>query len=40
MLTLNSLVASMPILGDYVYIGGGILTLIVIVLIVLFVMRR
>jgi hypothetical protein len=29
-----------PVLADYVYIGGGILTLIIIVLIVLFLVRR
>jgi hypothetical protein len=29
-----------PILADYVYIGGGVLTLIIIVLIVLFLVRR
>ena len=29
-----------PIFGDYIYVGGGLLTLIVIVLLVLFVARR
>ena len=29
-----------PIFGDYVYVGGGLLTLVVIVLLVLFVARR
>lgn len=29
-----------PILGDYVYIGGGFLTLVVVVLVVLFLVRR
>jgi hypothetical protein len=29
-----------PVLGDYVYIGGGAVTLIVIILVVLFVARR
>jgi len=29
-----------PIFGDYVYVGGGLLTLVVIVLVVLFVARR
>ena len=31
---------ALPFLGDYVYIGGGLLTLIVIVLIVVFLVRR
>ncbi len=30
----------MPMLGDYIYIGGGAVTLIVIILVVLFVVRR
>jgi hypothetical protein len=29
-----------PIFGDYIYVGGGLLTLIVIILLVLFVARR
>jgi hypothetical protein len=29
-----------PIFGDYVYIGGGFLTLVIIVLVVLFLVRR
>ena len=29
-----------PLLSDYVYIGGGVLTLIIIVLIILFLVRR
>jgi len=29
-----------PVMADYVYIGGGVLTLIIIVLIVLFLVRR
>jgi hypothetical protein len=29
-----------PIFGDYVYIGGGLLTLIVVILLVLFLARR
>jgi|WetSurMetagenome_2_1015567.scaffolds.fasta_scaffold2569414_1 hypothetical protein len=29
-----------PIFGDYIYVGGGLLTLVVIVLVVLFVLRR
>lgn len=29
-----------PLLGDYLYIGGGVLTLIIIVLIILFLVRR
>ncbi|MHB1035250.1 MAG: hypothetical protein ACYC35_19355 [Pirellulales bacterium] len=29
-----------PVLGDYIYIGGGLVTLVVIVLVVLFLVRR
>ena len=29
-----------PILADYIYIGGGVLTLVIIVLVILFVFRR
>ena len=29
-----------PLLGDYVYIGGGVLTLVLVVLVVLFLLRR
>ena len=29
-----------PIFGDYIYVGGGLLTLVVIVVLVLFVVRR
>jgi hypothetical protein len=29
-----------PIFGDYIYIGGGVLTLVIIILVVLFVLRR
>ena len=29
-----------PIFGDYVYVGGGLLTLVVVILVVLFVARR
>jgi hypothetical protein len=29
-----------PLFADYVYIGGGLLTLVVVVLIVLFLLRR
>ena len=29
-----------PVLGDYIYVGGGLLTLVVIVLLILFVARR
>jgi len=29
-----------PVFGDYVYIGGGVLTLVVVVLVVLLVLRR
>ena len=29
-----------PIFGDYIYIGGGVLTLVLIILVVLFVLRR
>ena len=29
-----------PIFGDYIYVGGGLLTLVVIVLLVLLVARR
>ena len=29
-----------PVLGEYIYIGGGLVTLVVIILIVMFVARR
>jgi hypothetical protein len=29
-----------PIFGDYIYVGGGLLTLVVVVLVVVFVARR
>jgi hypothetical protein len=29
-----------PVFGDYIYVGGGLLTLVVIVLLVLYVARR
>ena len=29
-----------PVFGDYIYVGGGLLTLVVVVLLVLFVVRR
>ena len=29
-----------PIFGSYVYIGGGVLTLVLIILVVLFLVRR
>ena len=29
-----------PLFGDYIYVGGGLLTLIVIVLVVVFLVRR
>lgn len=29
-----------PIFGDYIHVGGGLLTLVVIVVLVLFVVRR
>jgi hypothetical protein len=29
-----------PIFGYYIYIGGGVLTLVLIILVVLFVLRR
>jgi len=29
-----------PILGDYIYVGGGVVTLVIIVLVVLFLVRR
>ena len=29
-----------PIFGDYIYVGGGLLTLVIVVLVVLFVARR
>ena len=31
---------ALPFLGDYIYIGGGLITLIVVVLIVVFLIRR
>jgi hypothetical protein len=37
----TNLIATLPLLGDTgIYIGGGVLTLVVIVLIILFVVRR
>ena len=29
-----------PLLGEYIYVGGGLLTLVIIVLVVMFVLRR
>lgn len=29
-----------PVLGDYIYIGSGLVTLVVVVLVVLFLVRR
>lgn len=29
-----------PVLGSYIYVGGGLLTLVVVVLLVLFLARR
>jgi hypothetical protein len=29
-----------PIFGDYIYVGGGLLTLILVVLVILFLVRR
>ena len=29
-----------PVFGDYIYVGGGLLTLVVVVLVVLFLVRR
>lgn len=29
-----------PIFGDYIYVGGGLLTLVLIVLVVVFLLRR
>ena len=29
-----------PVFGDYIYLGGGLVTLVVVVLLVLFVLRR
>lgn len=29
-----------PIFGEYIYIGGGLITLVLIILVVLFVLRR
>jgi hypothetical protein len=37
---LTTLADVMPILGDYLYIGGGLITLVVIVLLVMLFMRR
>jgi len=37
---LTTLANTLPILGDYVYIGGGLITLVVIVLLVMLFMRR
>jgi hypothetical protein len=37
---LTTLANSLPVLGDYLYIGGGLITLIVIVLLVMLFMRR
>lgn len=36
--TLASIVT--PLLGDYVYVGGGVLTLVIVILVVLFLLRR
>jgi len=36
--TLASIIT--PILGDYIYVGGGVVTLVIIVLVVLFLVRR
>ena len=32
--------ALIPIFGDYIYVGGGLLTLILVVLVILFLVRR
>jgi hypothetical protein len=37
---LTTLADTLPMLGDYLYIGGGLITLIVIVLLVMLFMRR
>ena len=29
-----------PIFGDYIYVGGGLLTLVLVVLVILFLVRR
>lgn len=29
-----------PIFGDYIYVGGGVVTLVIIILVVLFLVRR
>ena len=29
-----------PIFGDYIYVGGGLLTLVLVVLVILFLIRR
>ena len=29
-----------PVFGDYIYVGGGVVTLVIIVLVVLFLVRR
>ena len=29
-----------PIFGDYIYVGGGLLTLVIVVVLVLFLVRR
>jgi hypothetical protein len=29
-----------PIFGEYIYVGGGVLTLVLVVLVVLFLLRR
>ena len=29
-----------PLLGDYVYVGGGVVTLVLVILVVLFLLRR
>ena len=36
----NFLQTLTPIFGYYIYIGGGLLTLVIIVLVVLFLLRR
>lgn len=37
---LTTLANTLPILGDYIYIGGGLITLVVIILLVMLFLRR
>lgn len=38
LMNLENIIA--PVFGDYIYIGGGFLTLVIVVLVVLYLFRR